>query len=49
MFLLARLIMDNLLDQDNVEDLEEEMESRILPNGIKEAYATNFKRLVIKS
>jgi hypothetical protein len=49
MFLLARLIMDNLLDQDNVEDLEEEMESRILPNGIQEASATNFKRFVIKS
>jgi hypothetical protein len=49
MFLLARLIMDNLLAQDNVEDLEEEMESDILPAGIEEAYATNFELLVIKS
>ena len=37
MFLLARLIMDNLLNQDSIEDLEEELCSDILPNGIDEA------------
>ena len=37
MFLLARLIMENLLAQDTIVDLEEELESDILPNGIDEA------------
>ena len=37
MFLLARLIMDNLLDQICHEDLEEELRSEILPKGIKQA------------
>lgn len=37
MFLLARLIMENLLAQDTMVDLEEELESDILPNGIDEA------------
>jgi hypothetical protein len=37
MFLLARLIIDNLLSQDNLEDLEEELDSDILPTGIDEA------------
>ena len=37
MFLLARLIMDNLLNQDCIEDLEEELCSDTLPNGIDEA------------
>lgn len=45
MFLLARLIMDNLLAQDNVEDLEEEMESDILPAGIEQAYVRILARL----
>jgi hypothetical protein len=37
MFLLARLIMDNLLDQDSLDDLNEELKSEILPRGIDEA------------
>jgi hypothetical protein len=38
MFLLARLIMDNLSDQDTLEDLNEELRSEILPRGIDQAY-----------
>lgn len=37
MFLLARLIMDNLMDQENREDLEEELRPDTLPSGISEA------------
>lgn len=37
MILLARLIMENLLIQDTIVDLEEELKSDILPNGIDEA------------
>ena len=37
MFLLARLVMDNLVDQDCEEALEEELNSDILPQGIDEA------------
>jgi len=37
MFLLARLIMDNLLGQDCYEDLEEELNGEVLPNGIDQA------------
>ena len=37
MFLLTRLIMDNLMDQDSVEDLEEELDTDTLPTGIDEA------------
>ena len=29
--------MDNLMVQDNIEDLEEELDSDILPKGINEA------------
>lgn len=42
MFLLARLIMDNLMAQDNIEDLEEELSTDILPKGINEAYVLNY-------
>lgn len=37
MFLLARLIMDNLIDQDCRQDLEEELSDEVLPNGIGQA------------
>lgn len=37
MFLLARLVMDNLMDQDCKETLEEELHNKILPRGIDEA------------
>lgn len=37
MFLLARLIMDNFMAQDNIEELEEELGTEILPKGINEA------------
>ena len=37
MFLLARLIMDNLNDQDCRQDLEEELKDDVLPNGIDQA------------
>ena len=37
MFLLARLIMENLIIQDTTVELEEELKSDILLNGIDEA------------
>lgn len=37
MFLLARLIMDNLIDQDFPDELAEELRSEVLPKGIDEA------------
>ena len=37
MFLLARLVMDNLMAQDCEEDLKEELNNKILPHGINEA------------
>ena len=37
MFLLARLIMDNLMDQDFPDELAEELRSEVLPKGIDEA------------
>lgn len=37
MFFLARLIMEKLIIQDTTEELEEELNSDILPNGIDEA------------
>lgn len=37
MFLLARLVMDNLMDQDCEESLEEELNNKVLPQGIDEA------------
>lgn len=37
MFLLARLIMDNLMVQDSIEELEEELSTDVLPKGIDEA------------
>ena len=37
MFLLARLIMDNLIDQDFPYELVEELRSEVLPKGIDEA------------
>ncbi|KAL8837871.1 MAG: hypothetical protein Q9170_002346 [Blastenia crenularia] len=49
MFLLARLILDNLLDQDCSEDLEEELNSEILPNGIDQAYARILDRMQRKN
>jgi hypothetical protein len=38
MFLLARLIMDNLLDQDTREDVQLELRADTLPSGTTEAY-----------
>ena len=43
MFLLARLIMDYLLDQDCHEDLEEELNSEELPDEIDQA-SVSFKK-----
>ncbi|KAL9043378.1 MAG: hypothetical protein Q9214_003434, partial [Letrouitia sp. 1 TL-2023] len=45
MFLLARLILDNLLDQDCYADLEEELNDKLLPNGIDQAYARILDRM----
>ncbi|KAH7324015.1 ankyrin repeat-containing domain protein [Rhexocercosporidium sp. MPI-PUGE-AT-0058] len=45
MFLLARLIMDNLLSQDSLEDLNEELKFEVLPHGIDEAYGRMLIRI----
>lgn len=45
MFLLARLIMDNLHNQETWEDIDEELRSEILPRKIDEAYDPPFLRL----
>ena len=37
MFLLSRLVMDNLTDQDCRQDLESELSDKLLPNGIDQA------------
>ena len=37
MFLLARLIMDNLIEQDCRQDFEAELSDEVLPNGIDQA------------
>lgn len=37
MFLFARLVMDNLMNQDCEEALEDELKNEILPQGIDEA------------
>jgi hypothetical protein len=42
MFLLARLIMDNLIIQDDLEELEGELDNEILPHGIDEAWASSY-------
>lgn len=47
MFLLARLILDNLVDQDNLEDLEEELRNDKLPRGIDEAYGFSHAFILI--
>ncbi|KAH6670655.1 hypothetical protein B0J14DRAFT_100518 [Halenospora varia] len=45
MFLLARLIMENLLSQDNLEELNEELKFEVLPHGINEAYDRMLVRI----
>ena len=37
MFLLARLILDTLMNQTNLEELEEELKPEILPSQLREA------------
>jgi hypothetical protein len=37
MFLLARLILDTLADTGSREDVEDELSSEILPQGINQA------------
>ena len=37
MFLLAKLILDNLMEQTNMEELEEELKPEILPSKLKDA------------
>ncbi|KUJ21501.1 uncharacterized protein LY89DRAFT_610110, partial [Mollisia scopiformis] len=44
-FLLARLIMHNLLSQDSLEDLNEELKFEVLPHGIEEAYGRMLVRI----
>ncbi|KAF6218628.1 hypothetical protein HO133_005979 [Letharia lupina] len=41
----ARLIMDNLIDQDCRQDLEEELSDEVLPNGIGQAYTRILDRM----
>ena len=38
MFLLAKLILDNLMNQTNLEELEEELKPEILPSELRDAY-----------
>ncbi|KAA6406931.1 MAG: hypothetical protein FRX48_09229 [Lasallia pustulata] len=45
MFLLARLIMDNLLEQETWEDVDEELGTEILPRRIDEAYGRILLRI----
>ena len=44
MFLLARLILDNIMDQDCREDLDEELSSEILPKGINQALVSQTEK-----
>ena len=37
MFLLAKLILDNLMNQTNLEELEEELKPEILPSELQDA------------
>ena len=37
MFLLAKLILENLMNQTNLEELEDEMRPEILPSELREA------------
>ena len=39
MFLLAKLILDNLMKQTNLEELEEELKPEALPSKLRDAYA----------
>lgn len=45
MFLFARLVMDNLMNQDCEEALEDELKNEILPQGIDEAYGRILIRM----
>ena len=47
MFLLARLVMDNLIDQDCRQDLEEELSDENLPNGIDQAWVSRSRRVTV--
>jgi len=49
MFLLARLIMENLLSQESLEDLNEELKFEVLPHGIHEAYTNPLHLFLDKS
>ena len=40
MFLLAKLILDNLMNQTNLEELEWELKPEILPTELRDAYVT---------
>lgn len=37
MFLLPRLILDNLMEQDCRDDVKEELSNEVLPDGIDQA------------
>ena len=37
MFLLAKLILDNLMNQTSLEELDEEMRPEILPSELRDA------------
>ena len=37
MFLLAKLILDNLMKQTNLEELEEELKPEVLPSKLRDA------------
>ena len=47
MFLLATLIMENLLDQETLEELEEELRPDVLPQGIGQAWVSKISMLNI--
>ena len=42
MFLLARLILDTLMNQTNLEELEEELKPEILPSQLREALVSRI-------
>jgi hypothetical protein len=43
MFLYATLVMENLLDQLNLAAMRSELDPRVFPTGLDQAYASNIR------